>query len=134
MRRTMTTALVSAAALLVGSSGATSRKAVPAASSRSFTIRYTVHVPTLPAGSHELQVWAPMPYQGPDSFQSISQIQIESPVKYRIERQAEYGDRYAYLAVNASQVRDPFEIRVSFHATRYEHRVGLTPSGDSPFQ
>ena len=133
MKRTaVITALVSAAALLMGISYAAPRKASSAVPSRSFTLDYTIHVPALPAGSHELRLWIPLPYQGTDAFQTISQLKIESPLKYRIDRESEFGDRYAYVVANAAEAAKPFDIKVSLHATRFEHRVSLTPSENAP--
>lgn len=133
MKRTMViTALVSAAALLMGISYAAPRKASSAVPSRSFTFDYTVHVPALPTGAHELRLWIPLPYQGTDAFQTISQLKIESPLKYRIDRESEFGDRYAYILANAAEAAKPLDIKISFHGTRYEHRVSLTPSANVP--
>lgn len=131
MRRTRAiTALVSAALLLVGFSLSASRKPVPAVPSRAFQFTTVVHVPALPSGSRQLKLWIPLPYQ--DAYQSVAQLKIESPVAYKIEREPQYGDRYAYLAVNASKTPGPFDITISFHARRFEHRVSLTPSGRPP--
>ncbi len=129
-RSTVLTALVSAAALLMGISSASPRKESPAVASRSFTLEYVAHVPALPAHSRTLRLWIPLPYQ--DANQSISQLKIESPVKYQLEREAVFGDRYAYLAVSSSQARQPFDVHISFHATRYEFRVALTPRANAP--
>jgi len=130
MRRTSAiTALVSAALLLVGFSLAASRKAVPAVSSKAFQFTSVVHVPALPSASRQLRLWIPLPYQ--DAYQAITQLKIESPVRYRLEREPEYGDRYAYLVVNAAKKPGPFDIKVSFRAQRFEHRVPLTPSNPS---
>jgi transglutaminase-like putative cysteine protease len=96
--------------------------------SRSFHFESVVHVPELPAGTHELRLWIPLPYE--DAYQSISGLRIESPVKYRIRREGEYGDRYAYMTIRVGRVKTPFDIRVSFDATRFEHRVNLGPAGD----
>ncbi len=96
--------------------------------SRNFRFMAVVHVPALPAGRHELRLWIPLPYE--DLHQSISQLRIESPVPYATHREAEYGDKYAYLAVDTSRVKAPFDIRVSFHAERFEDRVALTGMSD----
>lgn len=131
-RSTVLTALVSAAALFAAASRVSFPKAVPAVPPRSFAFLSIVHVAAMPIGSRELRLWFPLPYQGPDAFQSISGLRIESPVPYRIESEPVYGNRYAYLAVKASQARKPFNIRISFHARRFEHRVSLRQSGGPP--
>jgi transglutaminase-like putative cysteine protease len=93
--------------------------------SRSFEFNQVVHVPALPDGSKELRLWIPIPYE--ESDQPISDLKIDSPVPSRIEREPEYGNRYAYLVVNATEAKTPFDIHVSLHAQRFENRVPLTP-------
>ena len=125
MRRAKSlTALVSAAALLAGLSLAASRKAVPEVPSRAFQFTSVVHVPALPAGSRALKLWLPLPYE--DAHQSVTQLTITSPVPYRLEREPEYGDRYAYLVVHGAK-QGPFDIKVSFHVRRFEYKVSLAP-------
>lgn len=98
----------------------------PAPASRGFMFGAVTHVPALPAGSHHLKIWVPLPYE--ESFQSISLLRIESAAPYKIEHEKEYGNRYAYITVDADDGRAPFDIKVTFHAVRLEHRVALTPS------
>jgi transglutaminase-like putative cysteine protease len=130
-RSTVLTALVSAAALLVAASLASFSPAAPAVPTRSLELTAIAHVPAMPAGSHELQIWVPLPYKGPDAFQTVSRLKIESPVPYHIDREPVYGDRYAYFVVKSPQGEKPFDIRLSFHVERFEHRVSFTPSGTS---
>jgi transglutaminase-like putative cysteine protease len=91
--------------------------------SRSFEFSEVVHLPALADGSKELRVWIPIPFE--ESHQAISELKIDSPVPYRIERETEYGNRYAYLTVHAEQAKTPFDIRISFHVQRFENRVPL---------
>jgi transglutaminase-like putative cysteine protease len=100
--------------------------------SRSFDFKYVIHVPTLPDGSRELRLWVPLPYQ--DSYQLVSQVQIQSPVAYTVHREAQYNNRYAYLAVDAAHAKAPFDVTLTFHAKRLEHRVPLTSVSDLPGQ
>lgn len=46
-----------------------------------------------------------------------------SPIAER--RDPEYGNEYLYVQVPASKLTAPSEVRVSFEATRREHRVSL---------
>jgi len=101
-----------------------SGKEEPTAASRGFMFGSVTHVPAFPAGSRRLKIWVPLPYE--ESFQSITLLRVESPVPYRIEHEKEYGNRYAYIAVDADDARGPFNITVTFHALRLEHRVALT--------
>lgn len=131
-RSTVTTALVSAAALLVAVSLASSSLAAPAVATRSLEMTTVTHVPAMPAGSHQLRIWIPLPYTGTDAYQKVSQLKIESPVPYHVDREPVFGDRYAYLAVKPSQAEKPFDIRISFHVERFEHRVSLAGSSSAP--
>lgn len=131
-RSTVTTALVSAAAMMLAVSLASFTPAAPAGSTRSLEMTTVAHVPAMPAGSHQLRIWIPLPYTGADAYQKVTQLKVESPVPYRIEHEPVYGDRYAYVAVQPAQARKAFDIRISFHVVRLEHRVSLAPSSPAP--
>jgi transglutaminase-like putative cysteine protease len=100
------------------------------APSRSFEFKYVVHVPALPAESHELRLWVPLPYE--DSYQSISRLRLDAPVAHEVRREPEYNDRYAYLAFDAAQLKEPFDVKLAFHVQRFEHRVQLRPVVEPP--
>lgn len=131
-RSTVTTALVSAAALLISVSLASYSVAAPAVPTRSLEMTTITHVPAMPAGSHELRIWIPLPYTGPDAYQKVSDLKVESPVPYHIDHEPVFGDRYAYLVVKPLQGTKAFDVRISFHVERFEHRVSLTPSSAAP--
>ena len=106
-------------------SGAAQETAAP---SRSFAFTYVVHVPALPAGSHAMRIWIPVPQTA--EHQRISDVHIDSPVRYRIHRDARNGNQFAYLDVTAAGAgRAPFDIRMTFDARRDEYKVAL-PEGD----
>lgn len=94
--------------------------------SRSFQFLSVTHVPALPPGTRQLKIWVPLPYE--EHSQLISNLQVLTPLSYKIEREKEYNDRFVYLVVNADDARERFDIRVTFHVQRFEHRVSLTPS------
>jgi transglutaminase-like putative cysteine protease len=100
--------------------------------SRSFEFKYVVHVSALPDGSRELRMWVPLPYQ--DLYQLVSRLKVESPVPYTVHRESQYNNRYAYLAVDAAHAKAPFEVTLTFHAKRLEHRVSLISVSDIPGQ
>lgn len=131
-RSTVATALVSAAVLIMAVSLARFSFAAPAVPTRSLEMTTVTHVPAMPAGSHELRIWIPLPYTGTDAYQKVSRLKVESPVPYHIDHEPVYGDRYAYVVVKPSQAKQPFDVRVSFHVERFEHRVSLTPSNSAP--
>jgi len=95
------------------------------ASARRFEVTYQVTVPALAAENGPLHLWIPLPPS--DAYQDISELKIESPVRYKLERESEYGNRLAYFEVNPQRVKTPFEVVLRFHTTRREHRVTLTP-------
>jgi transglutaminase-like putative cysteine protease len=100
--------------------------------SRSFEFHYTIHVAAAPAGSHELRLWAPLPYE--DSHQSISDLRIEAPVSHEIRRESEYSDRYAYFSFDAAHLKESSDIKVVFRAKRFENQVSLQPVAGMPAQ
>ncbi len=77
----------------------------------------------LPEGAKISRIWIPLPQS--DSYQTISDLRIESPFAYSTHRDSEYGNEYVYLEVPAAKVAAPAEVRVHFRATRQEHRVAL---------
>jgi len=112
-------------ALLLFPSGAPSKggehQQVPA---RQFEFTYKVSVPALPPGSGPLRLWIPLPPTDP--YQEISGLRLESPIGYKIERESEYGNRFAYIDVPPERATSPFDVLLSFRITRREHRVELS--------
>jgi transglutaminase-like putative cysteine protease len=100
--------------------------------SRGFGFKYVIHVPALPDGGREMRLWVPLPYQ--DLYQLVSELRIESPVPYKVHREPQYNNRYAYLVVDAAHAKAPFDVTLTFHAKRLEHRVSLTSVTDLPGQ
>src|ERR1700756_581406 len=64
--------------------------------SRNFVFTCITHVPVMPSGSRELRIWLPLPYE--DRSQGISQLKIEGPIRYKIQRDKDYGDRYVHVS------------------------------------
>jgi len=112
-------------ALLLFPSGAPSKggehQQVP---TRQFEFTYKVSVPALPPGSGPLRLWIPLPPTDP--YQEISGLRLESPIGYKIERESEYGNRFAYIDMPQERATSPFDILLSFRITRREHRVELS--------
>jgi transglutaminase-like putative cysteine protease len=114
--------LAGAAALLPALGWSRPPDTVP--TSRAFAFTYTVEVPALPAGSHQLRLWVPLPRS--DRYQKVSALRIESPIPYRIHR-SKFGNRAAYFVIQGARAKRPVEIRVHFRAMRLEHRAELDP-------
>jgi len=94
----------------------------------SFDFSYVVHV-VPPADSRKVRVWVPLPSS--DSFQTISELELNAPVKVQVRKEPKYRDRYGYLDVDSDRVKDGFSIRLAFHVTRYERRVNAAGSSSS---
>jgi len=100
--------------------------------SRSFTFTYVTHVSAIPSGTHQLRIWLPLPYE--ERSQAVSDLKVETPARFKIEHEKEYGNRYAYFALDSEDVKGPFDVRLTFHAQRFEHRVALNMTNDPPAQ
>jgi len=105
-------------------SDATCAAPVPDASVRNFEFTYQIHVPNLPPSSSPLRLWIPVPSS--DSWQTISNLSIESPFAHRIKAESQYGNRMAYFEIKLAHPRPGFDITMHFTAVRREHRVDLT--------
>lgn len=90
---------------------------------RKFRFTYLTTLPSVRSGAKSAQVWIPLPQSGP--YQTIDDVKIEAPFTYTQRREAEYGNEYLYFDVPASKVSHAVEVRLSFEATRREHRVAL---------
>lgn len=93
----------------------------------SFDFSYVVRV-TPPSGAKKVRVWIPLPSSDP--YQTVSQVQVDGPVKVQLRKDGKYGDRYAYCDVD-SRVKTGFDVRVAFHVVRYERRLDLTAAADA---
>jgi transglutaminase-like putative cysteine protease len=93
---------------------------------RTFVFTYLTKIPSLPADAKVSRIWIPLPQS--DSYQTIGDLKIQSPVPYTTHRDSEYGNEYAYLEVPVNRVAGPAEVRLTFQATRREHRVALGPN------
>jgi transglutaminase-like putative cysteine protease len=90
---------------------------------RNFEFTYLTRIPGLPAEAKTSRIWIPMPQS--DTYQTISELKIESPFPYATHRDSEYGNEYAYLEIPATKAAGPAEVHLTFLVTRQEHRVAL---------
>ena len=88
---------------------------------RSFEFSYDTVIPTAPQGAHKLRLWIPVPQS--DDDQEISSLTIESPVRYALHRDPEYGNRYIYLEAAPRPGTLPLKLRMRFKVKRREHQV-----------
>jgi hypothetical protein len=70
---------------------------IPDSSQRRFEFSYQVHVPALPSSSSPLRIWIPVPTS--DSWQTITNLSIESPIAHRITKENQFGNSMAYFDV-----------------------------------
>jgi transglutaminase-like putative cysteine protease len=128
--RLLTAVAAATFCLALSTSGAT--PATPIASRRSsssFDFSYVVRV-SPPPGKHDVRVWIPLP--STDEFQTISEVHLEAPAKVRMRTEMKDGNQFACITVNPSRIPSPFEIRLTFHAVRYERRLDLASAIDPP--
>jgi len=104
------------------------RPVAPAA--REFEFIYRTRIPQIPADAKTVRVWIPLPR--PDRYQSITDLKIQSPLKFAEQREPAYGNQYLYLEATPAQLRKPFEMQMAFRATRREHRVSLDTRPAAP--
>ena len=93
-------------------------------SQRRFEFSYQVHVPALPSSSSPLRIWIPVPTS--DSWQTITNLSIESPIAHRITKENQSGNSMAYFDVKLDHAKPAFDFAVHFTAVRREHCVDLS--------
>jgi len=136
IRRAVVTALITLPALgiaLLAEGRGVSRRS-PATetqpATRKFLFTYTVTIPQTPGAKENLHLWIPVPQS--DSYQQISELAVEAPLKHVVRRDDIYHNAYAYFDVPASQVQTGLEITMHFQAQRREHRVALDAAAARP--
>jgi len=108
---------------LAGLSAVTPRK-------RQFEFAYTATVKDIPRGANTVDLWVPVPHDDP--FQTITDLQIDSPSPYQIHT-AQYGNRILHVSMESPQ-QASFTVTLRFHVVRTEHiqqrlrQVGLAPT------
>jgi len=108
---------------LVVMRGAVSAPASTNGPTRNFVFTYLTKIPALSPDDKVSRMWIPLPQS--DRYQTIRNLKIDAPFAYAERRDPEYGNEYLYVQVPPSKLKEPSEVRVSFEATRREHRVSL---------
>ena len=83
--------------------------------SRNFEFIYNVVLPHIPKTAKGLSTWIPLPQS--DDFQVISNIKIECPVPYTIDRETTYNNKFLNILINKN-IPDSLNIRITFNAQR----------------
>jgi transglutaminase-like putative cysteine protease len=114
--------LISSSAALLLRSATSTVRAADAASQRSFSFTYQVHVPA-EATAKSSHLWIPLPQN--DAFQTVSHLKIESPVPHSEGRDPEYQNPFAVFTPSAAQSAAGYDVTLLFNATRREHAVNI---------
>jgi hypothetical protein len=107
----------------------------PATRQGTFEVRHELKV-MVPEGAQRVRVWFvlpqedPIPGDGTASAQRVSDLQIEAPYAYRMERDSE-GNKLLYLEATNPQEKE-FKIVETFVLTRNEVRTHFDPSQAKP--
>jgi transglutaminase-like putative cysteine protease len=87
---------------------------------KTFEATYTATVAAVPAGLPELKVWIPLPVTR--GAQKVSDVRIDSPYQFTIEKDTEFGNRYAFATI-ANPPAGDLAIPVRFTVTRAEESI-----------
>lgn len=94
----------------------------------------SVHVQRIPTGARTLHLWIPLPSNS--KWQTVENLSIDSPFRYQITQEKQYGNRMIFVRVDRPQ--NPFlltaHFRVHRKAVRTDHAGGLLPPGIPPHQ
>lgn len=116
-------------AMIAAASMAFTSSARSGSAERTVEFTYVAHVPKTSAGIHRVRIWIPVPHD--DAHQRISNVVIQSPIGYRMTTDSRDGNHFAYFDFSAAREREPFDIRMTFEALRYEYKASL-PASDPP--
>jgi len=87
---------------------------------RSFKFIYKVDVN--PSNGKKIELWLPFPQS--NKVQHISNIKIDSNLKYEIKNEAKHGNKYVYLYANEGTYK-PTSVIMTFDVKRDEHQNEL---------
>jgi transglutaminase-like putative cysteine protease len=88
-----------------------------ATDSKTFEATYVATLKDVPPGLKKMTVWIPLPVSR--GGQIISDIRIDSPLRWMQTSESTFGDRYAYTTVRNPPPGD-FMVKVRFRGTRAE--------------
>lgn len=88
---------------------------------RAFRFTYNFTVKDIPTGAKQVRVWVPVAQTDP--HQSVRVISIKAPVKTRISREPEYGNRMMYAEIN-NPGNSSAEFTVVYQVVRREYTRG----------
>src|SRR5436853_3573936 len=86
---------------------------------RKFEFEYKATIKDIPTGAQKVDLWIPVPHDSP--FQSITDLQIDSPYPYQVHT-AQYGNQVLHISLNNPQ-QSSFTVLMRFNAVRREHKL-----------
>jgi transglutaminase-like putative cysteine protease len=92
---------------------------------KSYDATYVATISSIPDGVQKLTLWIPLPVSR--GAQTVSDVQIDSPYKWTMHTDKEFGNRYATTTVDKPE-RGDLTVKVHFTATRREETI------DHPFE
>jgi transglutaminase-like putative cysteine protease len=95
----------------------TERTAAATPRQRGFQFEYKATVRDIPSGAQKLELWIPVPHNS--TFQTITDLQVESPYPYHIY-EAQYGNKILHLSLSNPKPQG-FTVTMRFNALRKEH-------------
>jgi len=88
---------------------------------RTFRFTYNVTVKDIPSGAKRVRVWIPVPQS--DQHQTVRVLAVKAPVKTRMTREPEYGNRMMYAEIQNS-APGKAEFTLEYKVTRREYSRG----------
>jgi len=88
---------------------------------RTFRFTYNFTVKDIPAGAKRVRVWIPVPQS--DQHQTVRVLAVKAPVKTRMTREFEYGNRMMYAEIENSAAGKA-EFTLEYEVTRREYSRG----------
>jgi transglutaminase-like putative cysteine protease len=88
---------------------------------RTFRFTYNFTVKDIPSGAKRVRIWVPVPQT--DQHQTVRLLAIEAPVKTRMTRETEYGNRMMYAEIQ-NFADGKAEFSLEFEITRREYSRG----------
>lgn len=123
---TTRTILCAAFALLRAADPAGAAAAADPAGERRFELAETIVIPA-PETGQTLRAWIPLPQELP--AQTVSDLDVDSPLPYRVERDGEFGNSFLVLEPRRP-VTGPVTVTIRYAVTRREQ--GAVPATLSP--
>src|SRR5438874_6323672 len=88
---------------------------------RSFRFTYNFTVKDIPSGAKRVRVWIPVPQT--DQHQTMRVLAVKAPVKTRMTREPQYGNRMMYAEIQNS-TPGKAEFTLQYKITRREYSRG----------